>query len=106
MSAFIICLLPLVLLAVIKLLDLEWVCGGPDPCGGLVLVIPVLDGQGDQGHEDADKDDNEDTTNVVDGDTTCVLLLSITILPVWVLIPPSLLHALQLSLIEKLQDPR
>ena len=45
------------------------------PGGNLVFVIPVLKSKGDQSKEDADKDDNEDTTNVVDGDTSSILII-------------------------------
>ena len=44
------------------------------PGWGLVLVIKVLKPKSDESKEDANKDDNEDTTNVVYGDTSSILL--------------------------------
>lgn len=70
----------------------------------LVLVVPVLDDQGDDGQANAHKDDDEDATNVVDGDTTAAIVIVITGHLLGVLIPPTLLECLQLSLIQQLED--
>ena len=45
------------------------------PGWGLVLVIKVLKPKSDERKEDANKDDNEDATNVVDRDTSAILLI-------------------------------
>ena len=60
----------------IKLRDLDH--SRLHPGRNLVLVIPVLKSKGDQSKEDSNKDDNEDTTNVVNRDTTCILLIFFT----------------------------
>ena len=41
----------------------------------LLLVVTVLESKGDDSKEDANKDDNKDTTNVVDRYTSGILLI-------------------------------
>ena len=46
----------------------------------LLLVVTVLKSKGDDSKEDASKEDNEDTAQVVEGDSSGILLIFFTVL--------------------------
>ena len=71
-----------------------------------VLVIPVLGRQSDQGNQEPGEDDDEHSSDVLYGDPSCVLVVSPAVLPVDIPVPPCLLQALQLSVIEKPQNSK
>ena len=61
------------------LLDLQLLGARVDPAGGLlVLVVPVLEDERDDGEADADEDDDEDAADVVDRDAAAVVVRLLT----------------------------
>ncbi len=88
------------------LLDLQLLVGpGVHPHGRLlVLVVPVLHDQGDDGQADAHEDDDEDAADVVDGDSAAAVVVVLADGLQRVLVPPALLQRLQLPLVQQLQD--
>lgn len=72
--------------------------------GLLVFVVPVFEDEGDDGQCDTHEDDDEDTTDVVDGDSAAAVVFVLAINSFRVLIPPALLKGLQFTLVKQFQD--
>ena len=89
------------------LLHLQFLAAGVDPARRLlVLVVPVLEDEGDDSEADADEDDDKDAANVVDGDSAARIVVIVADHLLWVLVPPPLFQRLESSLIQELQDAR
>lgn len=68
-------------------------------------IVPVLEGQGEAGEDNAKEYHDEHTADIVNAYTVALAVLSVAVLPLGVLLPPFVFQLLQFSSVQKYQDP-